>query len=61
MKNLTVNLASQNCPSEDTFPRYPLEGHQTPVTQTDLFPGTPTAGIYMDGWETSSQVAEGQH
>lgn len=61
MKNLTVNQASQNCPSGDTFPRYPLKGHQTSVTQTDPFPGTPTEGIYMDGWETSSQVAEGQH
>lgn len=35
MKNLTVNVASQKCPSGDTFSRYPLEGHQTSVTQTD--------------------------
>lgn len=35
MKNLTVNQASQNCPSGDTFSKYPLESHQTSVTQSE--------------------------
>lgn len=35
MKNLTENQASQNCPSGDTFSKYPLESHQTSVTQTE--------------------------
>lgn len=49
MKNLTVNLASQNCPSGDTFPRYPLEGHQTSVTQTDPLPKDSHCR-YLHGW-----------
>lgn len=49
MKNLTVNQAAQNCPSGDTLSRYPLEGHQTSVTQTDWLPRDSHCR-YLHGW-----------
>lgn len=49
MKNLTVNQASQNCLSGDTFSRYPLESYQISVTQTDWLPRD-SHGRYLHGW-----------
>lgn len=58
MKNLTVNLASQNCPSEDTFLRYPLEGHQTSVTRTG--PASQGLPLQVSTWVVRRQAPKRQ-